>query len=479
MLLDSICNSKVYHQNAFYLLGLQVGMSRRRLKHRIEDLQGAGEMGISDWHHAYDQFLIGSAEAPERDVFDDLADRIKDPEFFITEAFFWFWPINDCNDPAMEAICSGDRETACNIWHGLSVKSTVDAVIARHNLAVLFHYYAIDGENQRLSGVASTENNTFLNILDQFWRTSFGYWEKLIDDDDFWDAFAERVKAVDDPRLDSDFVEEFRTQFPISFDNINADYLVEYARIGKLEDAKRHFEYMTETMSESDDVEETLNSAFKPQIDKLHILIRHCRESKNAEEGLENIQAVLDGSKDLFQIFRFLLPKDNRMSKDLMNEVVKVCHDRLPAYANKTNDYDNALLIERQLLTLVSSPTLKDSIQNAIATLDEIIKNRREADTCLYCKTYQKDTPKKTVKMYGELLPAPSKFGRVTYSTIEIKVPVCKNCSHRFSNASVESFPAINQRLKTGWKFGTTPTDAEVNAVWNDIADILQGAFRR
>ena len=39
MLLDTICNSRVYHHNAYYLLGLYVGMTGRKLKRRIEDLQ--------------------------------------------------------------------------------------------------------------------------------------------------------------------------------------------------------------------------------------------------------------------------------------------------------------------------------------------------------------------------------------------------------------------------------------------------------
>ena len=89
-MLDRVCNSKVYHQNAYYLLGLVVGMSGRKVKRRIEDLQSAGEMGAADWVYAYDRFLLGSVVAPDKELFDDLVERMKDPEFALTQAFFWF-----------------------------------------------------------------------------------------------------------------------------------------------------------------------------------------------------------------------------------------------------------------------------------------------------------------------------------------------------------------------------------------------------
>lgn len=479
MLLDTVCNSKVYHQNAYYLLGLVVGMSGRKAKRRIEDLQSACEMGTADWAHAYDRFLLGSVVAPDKELFDDLVERMKDPEFALTQAFFWFWPIGDGEDAAVAAIAEGDRTKAFEIWRRLSTKSSQDSVIARHNLAVLFHYYAIDAENQRLLGKKNTETNVYLNIVDRYWRTAFSYWEGLVDDDDFWDVFALRVKEVGDPRLQQDFVNRFRRQFPVSFDNINADFLVAYARVGKLDEARRHFVYMTETMRDSDDVDETLKGAFKPQIDKLQLLIRNCRESKIANDGLNDVQSVLDGSKNLFHVFRFLLPSENRMCRDLMNDVANAGHHRLLSYAAKTKDFDGALDVEKQLLPLATTTSLKSAIETAIKQLEEIIRKQRDEDTCWYCKTYRKDTPKEIVKMYGDLAPDGFQIGRVTYSKRQIPVPVCWNCKRRFSHATVRDYPPIQRLLATGWKIGDRPTNAEIDAVWRDIVDELKDIFGR
>jgi len=476
MLLDEICNSKVYHHNAYYLLGLYVGMAGRKLKRRIEDLQSAREMGVSEWNAIYDKLLLGSVTAPNNELVEDLTERIKDPEFAITESFFWFWPIGDVADSALEAIAAGDRATAFNNWRSLSTKAGSEATIARHNLAVLFHYYAIDAESQRLEGEEGTETNEYLGMLEGFWRTAFHYWEMLIDDDDFWDVFAKRVSDFDDPRLDQNFVDGFRNQFPISFDNINADFLVSYAKAGKLHEAKRHFVYMTETMRGSDDVDETLNNAFKPQIDKLNIHIKHCRDSKVDEEGLKDIRSVLNASKELFGIFSFLLPPENRMFKDLKNDIAKTCHRRTYPYAKKTEDFEGTLLVVKELLKLASSSSLKNSLEKDIVELEKIVKNRREADTCWFCKTYRKGTPREKVKMYGEVMPNPERYAQrgVTYSTYEVPIPVCSSCSHKFSISSVRAYPLIQKYLAEGWKIGDGPSNADIAAAWNDLAVLMQ-----
>ena len=38
MILDEICNAKVYASNAFYVLGLSVDMTSRKIRRRQEDV---------------------------------------------------------------------------------------------------------------------------------------------------------------------------------------------------------------------------------------------------------------------------------------------------------------------------------------------------------------------------------------------------------------------------------------------------------
>lgn len=478
MFLNSLCNSTVYHLNAYYILGVSVKSVGRKLRRRIEDFQNAAEMGVTEWQRSFDPFLLGSQEIPTHEQFNNIIERMKDPEFVVTEAFFWFWPMcNDSVDPAIEAICSGDRARAYNIWRLASSKSTLESVIARHNLAILFQFYAIDAENQYILETKKNDKSSYLKILDQYWRISFEYWEALVEDDDFWDIFLQYVEQIDDPRLDAAFVEEFRQQFPVSFDNINADYLIRYIQKGWMDDAKRHLTYMRETMSASDDVDVTLGLAFKSQIDKVNVCLNHCRENKNASEGLKDVRAVLEVSKDLFNVFQLLLPPSNRVAQGLMNDVANVCHDRVVAYVNKTGDDEGSLVLEQQLLPLAKTSSLKNKIQKAIDQISKNIQFRREANTCWYCKTYQQPMPKKQVDFYGNVLPDILQFGRVKFSKIHLDVPVCSNCSNKFSERTIQTYPPVDKLLKNGWKIGDGPTDAEIDEVWLAVAGALKGVM--
>ena len=202
----------------------------------------------------------------------------------------------------------------------------------------------------------------------------------LVDDDDFWDAYEERVVAFEEPSLGAAFVREFRKEFPIAFDKINADFMLAYAKANQFKDAKRHFVYMTETMRGSDDVNETEEEVFRPQVERLELQIKHCRDSEVAEDGLKDARAVLAASRELFQIFAFLLSPDNYMYRDLRNKVVQVAHRRLVQYANKTKDFEGVLLIERKLLNLAASSNAKNTIQKGIDQLEKIIQEERTAD---------------------------------------------------------------------------------------------------
>ena len=50
MVLDDVCNASVYDKNAFYILGLPVVTTSRKIRRRQEDLiDGLSEMGEKAW----------------------------------------------------------------------------------------------------------------------------------------------------------------------------------------------------------------------------------------------------------------------------------------------------------------------------------------------------------------------------------------------------------------------------------------------
>lgn len=483
MVLDELANASIYAQNPYYLLGIKTGTTGRKLRRREEDLlEGAALLGGGEWKRMFANYLLGNRVEPGVDEVRELAERLKDPEFAVTSQFFGVWPYDDDQD-ATEAVLNGEHDKAFRVWRSAASKGGINGGVAKHNMAVLLHYYAIDAETSILNEPTNKQSvdSKQLAVIDQYWKASFALWEEIVDDDGFWDSFTQQVREVDDPRLNEEFVSNFRRQFPIAFDNINADFMARYARMGKLQDAKRHFEYMTQTMSGSDDVDESVAQAFKPMVEKVNLAIKRHRDTKDAKGLLAGVKELLAETKTIISTFKFLLPPDNELYKSLSDNIATTGDALLIKYFNAAHDTEGALAMQRQLLDWAVSPTAKRKIEKGVVELEEILKQEKERDTCWYCKTYQKDMRKLNVKIYGNVRPDPKRYNTrgVTYSYRDVPVPVCSNCTSRFNSQSARDYPPLKAALSAGWKIGSGPTNAEMDAAWLDLASAFNDLFGR
>lgn len=471
MVLDDICNSTVYSSNAFYVLGLPVDVNGRKIRRRQEDvIDGLSVMGDHAWKAEFDKYLLGSCVAPKIDTARSMIERLKnDPEYFATEMFFWVWPLADEHDSAIDAMIKGDRNKAVCIWREESAKAGPRGIIAKHNLAVILHFYAVDGENC-IRMASDDVDAEYFDAVDQFWKQSFSFWEELVDDDEFWDAYASRVEALNDPRLDEQFIEDFRERLPICFDNINADFMIAYAQAGKAEEAKRHFDYMVSTMSGSDDVEETMSRAFKPMVDKVHILIKQCEGVKDPKKVLGACREVLSGSRQLVSILKQLVPQGNTFTRGIINEIVTVIDNRLPSYSHETGDYEPCLQITKELLAIAATPMMEEKIRKSIAEWNDLVRQTREENTCCVCGRFQKGMSTKPLKLYRDVSADPTMYGRVQWRTRTIHVPVCSACSGKMGVLTslgiyAKKYSAVKTSVDQGWKIGEKPTQSEMDAV--------------
>ena len=464
MLLDEICNLRVYDSNPFHVLGLTIDTTMRKIRRRQEDvIEGCALMGDKAWQNEFDKYLLGNSVTPKVEMAKNLFERLKDPEYFATEMFFWFWPQSGQNDSAIEAIVRGNRDTAVRLWQEDMNKTGERGIVARHNLAIALHLYAIDGENHIRSHPGDVDAE-YYKVVDQFWKASFDLWEHIVDDDLFWDVFSQRVEKMNDPRLDHEFVDLFREQFPICFDNINAEFLVAYARDGKLNEAKRHFDYMETTMSGVDDVEETMERAFKPMVDKVRTLIKQCETIEEPKKILRACRELLKDSKDIASIFKKLVPKGNSFTRGVLNEIVAAVDTRLPAYSRETGDYESCLLLTRELVPIVATPLQMERIQKSIKEWERLVREERERSTCCVCGRYQMNIGTQTVKMYKDVHENPIIRGRVEWRARTISgVPVCCSCLSRFTYEYARQFGPVKESLADGWKLGEKPSQYEID----------------
>lgn len=463
MILDDICNSRVYDANAFYVLGLPVDSTSRKIRRRQEDvIEGCAAMGDKAWRNEFDKYLLGDSVPPKSDAARKLFERLKDPEYYASAMFFWFWPQQDNPDIAIDAIAKGDRAKAVRAWRSDMNMSGERGIIARHNLAVALHFYAIDGEIV----IRSHKNaipQEYIRSVDQYWKSAFEFWEGLSDDDLFWDVFAGRVKLINDPRLDHKFVKAFRERFPICFDNINADFMVAYAQSGHLNDAKRHFDYMLSTMSGVDDVQETMERAFKPMVDKVRVLVKQCEAVNEPKKVLSSCRELLNGSKNIVSIFKTLVPSGNAYTKGVLNEVVTTIDSRLPVYSRETNDFEPCLQVTKELLPIAATPIIIERIKKSIEEWERLVRQERERCTCCVCGRYKKGLETIPVHFYKDVHADPLMYGRVEWRTRTINVPACYSCQMNFTNEHARKFAPVKVSLSEGWRFGEKPTDVEMD----------------
>ncbi len=468
MVLEEICNADVYHLNAFYLLGISVDTTSKKIRRRQEDLDGFSEMGQKSWDKEFDKYLLGNASAPKSDKTRSLSDRLKeDPEFFVTEMFFWFWPLTKTNDPALTAIASGRRDEAVSLWRESMNRTGDVGLIARHNLAIALHYYAIDGEKD-LQSHNYGESSEYRSLIDGFWKASFNLWEDLSDDDSFWDLFSERVAQLNDPRLDEVFIDSFREKFPVCFDNINADFLIRYVDADNMSAAKRHLDYITSTMSGLDDVEDTIALAFKPMVDKVRVLIKKCQNAEKPQEVITECEGIVAKSQKLISALQKLVPEGNSFTINILNDIVSTVDNKLPCYSRETGDYKRCLTLTKKLLPIAATPLMKEKITKAIEEWQDLIAKDKEAGTCVVCGKYiGKKIHLEEVKLHRDVRRDPTMYGRYEWRTRTVKVPVCDSCVKTFKSANhyASKFSAVDKSILDGWKIGEKPSQSEIDAL--------------
>ncbi len=443
--LKQLCNENVYKDNVFHILGVGTEVTPRKLRRRREDIEAAHEFGESSWKQAFPH-LLGTRETPTYQEVCDAFVRIEDPEERIVSEFFWFWP-SESNDSAHNALLAGSND-AIKEWEKEAKASGKTHIIATHNLAVLYHLYAIDAEVQAIS-YGKAPPSDFQDTMCLYWDKSFEYWEQLADDDAFWDLFAERVRESNEPRLTGGFVRRFRAEFPVVFDNINAQLAAAYARLEAYSEAKRHVTYMIKTMSGLDDVQSILNVLFEPMENKVKRLIDNydSKVKQSPEKGLEYSKALLDETDEIRRVAVGMLSEGHKIRTGLLSDIMKACNRYHVAYGNSTKDWQSCLDSLEQLKPFACTPELKETIQSNSETLKKNLEYKTLHEMCWFCKE-RKANGTYSFPMYGDVKHESAK---VKYRTIDVQIPICPECKkHQISENSCNTAGCLGIIISAG-----------------------------
>lgn len=428
--LTRLCTENVYNENIFHILGLRTDVTPRQIRRRREDIDTANEFGGDAWKREF-RHVLGNLELPDYQEVCETFSRLEDPEERIVSEFFWFWTTGD-GDEAIEALQAGRKSDAIKAWEAGEYSYGKSRLVALHNLAVLYHFYALDAELQAVAerGIIPAD---FRMKMCGYWEKSFDYWEQLADNDDFWDLFTSRVREFDDPRLTGGFVRRFRSVFPLAFDNINARIAAEYAKVDDFADARRHVNYMLKTMSGLDDVESTLNVLFEPMENKVKLLIDSFDEKikKNPKEGLQYSRSLLKDTEEIRRVAVGMLSEGQKIRTALLSDIAWACNRYQVAYGNATEDWRSCLAVLQELKEVACTPELKKRVEENIKTVQGNLEYKKMREMCWVCQKNKADR-KYGMKMYGDVR---HEWGQIKWRHGEIDIPVCSHCQQQKESA--------------------------------------------
>ncbi|NLZ04201.1 MAG: hypothetical protein GXY19_03405 [Phycisphaerae bacterium] len=387
-LLD-ICGPDIYSRNAFRLLAVDVDATGRKIKRNEAELQSALEVG--ELAEEYGEFLRPDP-LPSREELLQAGRVLADARQRFVHEFFWFWPLQwgqSHADEALKCIQANQVSEAQRQWEDLAGGDGEAAWAARHNLAILGHWKALDQEREiltsiNLGGLSEQTRRQF----DSHWDFAFRYWESLCANEEFWSLLADRIGALNDPRLTVGFLRDFSQWLPIAFDNINADLAVAYCDHQMYDRARDHIRIMKATNAGHDDVDASLRRVTRP----LNSRIDHAIETatyqlhNNKTAGKQRCIELFNTVGHILDVLEVLLGSESQEFTETCDRVAESMLQCQVAYGNETRDWASSLELLDTTLQIARGSRMRARLQENIC-----IVRQNQGELCWFCESCPKE----------------------------------------------------------------------------------------
>ena len=420
-----LCTENVYSDNIFYLLGLPTLATLRQVRRRREDLEAAHEMGVEAWVREF-QHLRGIRAVPSFEEVQVAFERLKDPEFRLVSEFFRVW-----GEVGTGEYMNPQGGEAREILMELEARLSGDCGVSVHDTAVLRHKYAVESELMLIrAGEYAPSDGAFKSGILQDWDVSFSRWQKVFEDDSFWDDFESKVSEVGDPRLSRGLVRSMRRELPLAICSINMHLASKYASSGRHEDVQRHMRYIRQMSMEIGEggADEVLSRFFEPVERDLCRLV-------SQSDGLVAESPRLGGrlARQLLRcsaksLVEEMLPEEHRIRKRLTDTWVKACNAYLMRYGNETLDWDESLEILELLAKTHCSSEQRETTSQNIA----VVKGHLGFGRCCFCQKERAcGASSIKIKMHRNVGVMKDSWlsGQVVFETHTVTIPQCRQCS--------------------------------------------------
>lgn len=394
---------QLYDHNAFRLTGLSVDTSLRDISKAAERLEMIAK-GFGVATAASNSF---SNTPPTAEELRAALQCLKSPEQRLLHEFFWFWPTTGHGnyDPALAAMNAGEITQAEKMWGELAdgqqelekLLAQIDAArssherkellqpkkalerktaIATHNLAILNHIRALSHDaigSSKLS-IPSTDPAAA-------WKASVSYWARLHKQHEFWDALADRIRGINDPRLGIETAEMIWTSLPLALLLLNAEIAVASAEAGDFERASIQKQLMDHSGFDMTCVRDALCRKLAPLQQELDRLCDATKERalKTPETAVDIVRQFFQDKKKYLQTFNYLLGLGDTLRDACHDIVADTARSCLVAYVNKTENWEAALQLFNECLALANSNSLRSRLEEDHEMLTRNLAGQRAA----------------------------------------------------------------------------------------------------
>lgn len=217
----------LYSDNPFRILGLNSAVSSNEAEKAASRLLKWIEIG--EIPRIKDVLPYLGSLRTTREQIKQALNQIEEPRARIRAELFWpssnFSIVGTCND----LLSSGQYPAFVQRCEKQVANAGLDGSLGRHYLAIFYHSAAISAS--RASPQTSRDG-----IPPADWDQAFKYWFLVMRDDGFWTYLAERVRILNDPRIDESAVKEIREALPLEILRVNVSRATASFERGRFDD---------------------------------------------------------------------------------------------------------------------------------------------------------------------------------------------------------------------------------------------------
>ena len=217
----------LYRDNPFRILGVNSDVSEKEVGKAASRLLKWIEIGETP--QIKDALPYLGLLRITREQIKQALNEIEDPRARIRAELFWPSPNFSIFETCNELLKKGEY---AEFIHGCTRQigeAGLDASLGRHYLALFYHSAAISAS--RVSPKMARDGSPPAD-----WDQAFKYWFLVMGDDCFWRYVADRVRLLNDPRIDDSAVQEMRQELPLQILRVNVSRATASFERGRLDD---------------------------------------------------------------------------------------------------------------------------------------------------------------------------------------------------------------------------------------------------